>query len=108
MEKARDNAPRRCMLPPGHGEAVQALIKGGCDANNAENDDGATPLHAAAQEGHGAAVQALINAGCDLERPTVMAPHHCMLLLGLDTARWLGLCSRPGATPRLRHRSVPK
>ena len=50
-------------------EEVEALVKGGCDVDKAD-DDGTTPLLKAAEEGHGKVVEALIKGGCDVDNAT--------------------------------------
>ena len=51
----------------GHGEVVEALLKGGCDVDKATND-GATPLLIAAQEGQREVVEALLKGWCHVDK----------------------------------------
>jgi ankyrin repeat protein len=59
----------RCTLRPAYGgrvEVVEALVELGAD-KEAKDDDGARPLHAAADRGHVAVVKALAELGAYIE-----------------------------------------
>ena len=73
----------------GQVELVEALVKGGCDVDKAD-DDSDTPLLIAAEKGHGEVVAALIKgAGATWTKPTTsMAPRRCIVLLSTGMPRW--------------------